>query len=152
MAETIIWIAQNPTLEVTNQGWYIARYAAADFATYVYSATAQYIGLVVLDSDYGYGTVSGTPFGGLFPAGSVSWVHTVTGPPPGLVPIADAEVWISTDVAGANRIWTGFTDAFGVARDVSLALPALDPGPYYFWHHKVGWQPSPADPDLEVVV
>lgn len=88
----------------------------------------------------------------LLVAGSIAWPHTVTGPPPGLVPIPDVEVWISTDVLGANIVWKGYTDAFGVARDLAGALPGLDAGPYYFWHHKVGWQPSPADPDLEVVV
>ena len=83
--------------------------------------------------------------------GSVPWTHTVTGPPPGLVPIPDVEVDISTDFAGANRIWKGYTDAFGVTRDTAGALPGLDPGPYYFWHHKVGWTPFVPDPDLEVV-
>lgn len=68
-----------------------------------------------------------------------------------LLPLPGAEVWITTDLAGANIIMTGLTtDAFGVARDVSGSLPYLDPGPYYFWKQISGFDDDQG-PDLEVV-
>lgn len=67
-----------------------------------------------------------------------------------LLAVAGADVWITTDVAGTNTIWTGTTDAFGVARDGLGNLPCLDAGTVYFWVHKVGYTPT-AWPDLETV-
>lgn len=65
-------------------------------------------------------------------------------------PVAGATVWFTTDVGGANVIWTGTTDTFGVARDASDDLPCLDPGTYYVWVHKPGYTPNDY-PDVEVV-
>lgn len=85
----------------------------------------------------------------LFPAGAINFTYTLTHLG---IPIDNAAVWISTDnpVGGnpANVIWSGMTDAFGVARDVMGNIPALDPGTYYFWRSKPGM--SFTDPDTEV--
>lgn len=66
-----------------------------------------------------------------------------------LLPIEGAQVWISTDVAGANIVWAGNTDTFGVARDLDGDLPRLDPGTYRFWRNKAGYEFT--DPDTEIV-
>jgi hypothetical protein len=81
-------------------------------------------------------------------AGAVEFTYTVTDAATGL-PIEGVEVWISTDAAGANVIWHGHTDAFGVARDDSDNLPWLEPGNAYFWSQLGGYTFS--NPDLEVV-
>lgn len=80
---------------------------------------------------------------------AIEFTYTVTTPAPGLLPIEGVDVWISTDIAGANVIWNGVTDAFGVARDGASNLPWLDAGSYYFWSQKVGY--TFTNPDLEVV-
>lgn len=49
------------------------------------------------------------------------------------LPIADAAVWMTTDVAGLNTIASGRTNAFGIC------IFNLDPGTYYFWKHKDGF-------------
>jgi len=64
-------------------------------------------------------------------------------------PIDGAQCWFYTDIAMTNCVWTGFTDAFGVARDVSGNLPFLDFGTYYIRRHMVGY--TFADPDTEIV-
>ena len=65
-------------------------------------------------------------------------------------PIQGAVVKISTDVSGTNIIWSGVTDAFGVARNTqNNDLPSLDPGTYYFWTYAGGYDFS--NPDAEVV-
>lgn len=64
-------------------------------------------------------------------------------------PIEGAEVWVTTDLAGNNRIWLGTTDALGYARDVNGNHPWLDVGTYYFWTQKAGY--SFPKPDTEVV-
>lgn len=66
-----------------------------------------------------------------------------------LLPESGVAVWISTDIGGSNVIWSGVTDAFGVARDSDGILPLLDPGTYYFWSQKEGF--SFTNPDAEVV-
>lgn len=80
-------------------------------------------------------------------AGAIPFTYTVL--TPGLVPIEGADVWVTTDLAGANVIWVGITDSFGVARDADNILPFLDAGTYYFWTQKVGFTFS--NPDTEVV-
>lgn len=88
-----------------------------------------------------------TPF---YPvAGAIEFTYTATDSGSGL-PIPDATVWITTDIAGTNVIWSGVTDTFGVARDVYGNLPWLDAGTYYVWKHKVGYVDDDF-PDTEVV-
>jgi len=84
----------------------------------------------------------------VFPAGAVEFTYTVTSAATGL-PIEGVEVWITTDAAGANRVWKGDTDVFGVARDVNEDKPWLDVGDYFCWSQKGGYTFS--NPDLESV-
>lgn len=79
---------------------------------------------------------------------AIEFTYTVTDSVT-LLPIEGVQIWISTDIAGANVIWSGDTDAFGVARDDAGNLPRLDPGTVYFWRQKVGY--TFVDPDAEVV-
>ena len=79
---------------------------------------------------------------------AIEFTYTITDSGTGL-PIEGVEVRFSTDSAGSNTVWIGFTDAFGVARDTSDNLPRLDAGTYYVWRKKSGYTFS--DPDTEVV-
>lgn len=83
-----------------------------------------------------------------FPAGAIAYTYTVTNSVGG-APIDGVQVWITTDLAGTNVIWSGVTDAFGIARDVTNTLPQLNAGTYYFWRQKAGWVFT--DPDTEIV-
>jgi hypothetical protein len=84
-----------------------------------------------------------------FPAGAVEYTYTVTSSGTGL-PVADVQVWFTTDLGGANVIWTGYTDAFGVARDQFGNKPFLDAGIYFVWKQRVGYTPA-EQPDTENV-
>jgi len=68
-----------------------------------------------------------------------------------LLPIAGAEIWVTTDAAGLNTIWNGTSDAFGVARDIFDNLPCLDDGTYYFFKHLVGFTDDDTPADVEIV-
>lgn len=74
--------------------------------------------------------------------GAIAFTYTLTNEVGG-APIEGAEVWATTDIAGANTIARGFTDNFG---QVTFAL---DAGTYYFWRKKSGW--SFDNPDTEIV-
>jgi len=82
-----------------------------------------------------------------FPAGAIDYTYTVTDSLTGL-PVEGAEVWFATDIAFANIVWKGDTDAFGVARDVNNDLPRLDAGTYYIRVQRAGYA---AMDDTEVV-
>ena len=82
-------------------------------------------------------------------AGCIQFTYTATDSVTLLV-VPDCEVWFTTDVAGSNVVWKGFTDALGIARDDDGDLPCLDAGTYYVWKHKVGYEPD-AWPDTELV-
>jgi hypothetical protein len=75
-------------------------------------------------------------------SGSVSWPVTVTRPD--TTPIGGANVFVTTDVNGANKIASGFTDAFGVITF------QLDPGTYFFWVNAEGFNPA-ANPQQQTV-
>lgn len=79
---------------------------------------------------------------------AVPFTYTVTSTA-GSVPIANAVVSVYTDVLGTQIVWTGFTDALGVARDEFGNIPRLEPGTYYFWRSKFGFAFD--NPDTEVV-
>lgn len=79
---------------------------------------------------------------------AIEFTYTITNSVT-LDPIDGVYVTFSTDLAGSNVVWAGFTDAFGVARDLSGRLPRLDAGTYYVWRQKAGFQFS--DPDTENV-
>ena len=78
---------------------------------------------------------------------SVSFTYTVTDDVT-LLPLDAVCVQISTDSAGSNIVWTGFTDALGVARDSFGQLPRLDPGTYHIFRSLSG---HIFPPDSEVV-
>jgi len=79
----------------------------------------------------------------------VDYTYTVTEAGSGN-PIEGANVSIATDNAGANVVWRGVTDTFGVARDATNnEKPFLDPGTYFIWVQKAGY--TFPNPDTEVV-
>ena len=80
--------------------------------------------------------------GGAFGSGSIEWEYTLTSTVGG-TPITDANVWVTTDLAGANVVASGTTDAFGKIKFY------LDAGTYYVWRQKSGFNFD--NPDVEVV-
>lgn len=74
--------------------------------------------------------------------GSSTLTYTLTTDPGG-IPIADALVWVTTDIAGANTVASGRTDLLGVV------VFYLDAGTYYLWRRKSGYDFT--NPDTEVV-
>lgn len=87
-----------------------------------------------------------------FPAGAISFEYIEYDSGTGL-PVDNVAVWISTDNPAdgnpTNVIWSGMTDAFGVARDVLGNKPLLDPGTYFMWRSRPGY--STTNPDTNVV-
>ena len=79
---------------------------------------------------------------------AVEFVYTVTNSQTSL-PIEGVDVRATTDANGLNVAWRGTTDSFGVARDIYGNLPRLDPGVYFFWSRKAGYQFQ--NPDTESV-
>lgn len=75
-------------------------------------------------------------------AGAISWSYTLTRSDNGQ-PIADAEVWVTTDSAGTNIIASGRTNQSGVITFM------LDAGTVYVWRAKTGF--TFTNPDTEVV-
>jgi hypothetical protein len=73
--------------------------------------------------------------------GAITWTYSLT--TDDTTPIADADIWVTTDHAGSNVVASAVTDAFGVVTF------HLDPGTYYVWAQKAGW--NFANPDTEVV-
>lgn len=147
-ADTVVWDGtQNPTEEIDNIGAYSRIYPNADFSQFAYYLRATYTGAVVLDVDDVTGVTEAWQVVS-FPAGAIEFTYTLTSSATGL-PLPNADVWITTDIAGANIVWRGTTDAFGVARDVANHLPWLDAGTYYFWRQLIGF--TFVDPDTEIV-
>jgi len=142
--DTVVWDGtQNPTAEIDNVGAYIRILTTADLDAYNYYATANYTGAIVLDILW----VSGSVGLDNIPLGTaLDWPYLVTKVG---VPVDGAKVQISTDIAGARIIWTGYTGANGYAVDIYDNNPRLVPGTYYFWVYKVGVVFSL--PDTEVV-
>lgn len=75
-------------------------------------------------------------------SGAIQWSYTLTNSIGG-APIADADVWASTDLGGANVVASGKTDSFGVVTFW------LDAGVHYIWSQKSGWNFD--NPDTETV-
>jgi hypothetical protein len=74
-------------------------------------------------------------------AGSETLTYTLTEADE--TPISDADVWVTTDEAGTIVVASGRTDDFGVVTF------QLDPGTYYIWCRKAGWDFE--NPDTEEV-
>lgn len=145
-ADDVIWDGtQNPTEEVDNMGAYTRIYTSADLDTYIYYAVAEYTGATVLDQDWVGGLVGllTTPVGTAQPR-----TYTVTDSV-SLLPLVGVKVDVARDIAGTDVIWVGWTDTFGVARDINGNLPRLDPGTYYFFKNLVG-HIDDDNPDTEV--
>lgn len=75
-------------------------------------------------------------------AGAITWTYTLTEAVGG-APIADADVWVTTDLAGTNVIASGQTNQYGVVTFY------LDAGTVYVWRQKSGYNFS--NPDTEAV-
>jgi len=74
--------------------------------------------------------------------GGTSFTYTLTSTTSGL-PILDADVWVTTDIAGQNVIARGSTDQNGQITFL------LNPGTLYFWRRKSGF--TFTNPDVEVI-
>ena len=75
-------------------------------------------------------------------AGANEWEYTLTESGSG-DPIADADVWVSTDAAGSNVVASGRTDQNG---QITFYL---DSGTVYVWRQKSGYNFT--NPDVEIV-
>ena len=75
--------------------------------------------------------------------GATTWTYTLTSSVTGL-PVADADVWVTTDLPGNNVIASGKTNANGVVTF------HLDLGVVFVWRQKSGWNFT--NPDQEQVV
>lgn len=76
-------------------------------------------------------------------AGAVTWTYTLTDADTG-APIDGAEVWVTTDSAGANVIASGTTDASGI---VTFYLDAA--AKRYIWRKRAGY--NFVNPDEEEI-
>lgn len=75
-------------------------------------------------------------------AGAIKFTYTLTNIADGLV-IADAAIWVTTNIDGSNIIASGSTDQNG------KIVFYLDAGTVYVWRQKSGWNFD--NPDTEVV-
>ena len=75
-------------------------------------------------------------------AGAVTFVYTLTSSVDG-TPIDEADVWVTSDIAGANILASGRTDLAG---QVTFYL---DVGTHYFFRQRDGW--TFINPDVEIV-
>lgn len=91
------------------------------------------------DTSYQAGYVTYLPTG----EGAISWTYTITDTDSSL-PIPDVEVWITNDIGGEFIV-------AGPQRSKpdGSTLWHLDPGSYYIWRQKAGYNFN--NPDLEVV-
>lgn len=80
--------------------------------------------------------------GGVAGSGAITWTYTLTEQGSG-DPIGDADVWVTTDLAGSNIIASGKTNQSGVMTFY------LDAGTVYIWKQKSGWNFT--NPDTETV-
>lgn len=74
--------------------------------------------------------------------GAITWVYTLTDSDTG-DPIADADVWVTSDVVGTGVLASGKTNQDGKVTFY------LDAGTVYVWRQKSGWDFT--NPDTEVV-
>jgi len=137
---TVLLVNGGATFEI-GDGMYGYRLDAADLGLYDYVAvfksndlTLDFRDVASLWSLYGH-----IPSGN----GIVSFSYTLTDSTTAL-PVSAATVWATTDLAGVNIVATGVTNTFGIV------IFNLDPGTYYFWAYKPGY--NLGGPDTEVVV
>jgi hypothetical protein len=148
LAETIIWNTVNPTAELSLVGRYIRKYTGADLDLYNYFAHAHYTGATVLDQDH----ISGSIGVGGIPIGTAKvWPYQVVEADDTLIEGVRVDIYRNATATG-DPYWTGWTDAFGYAKDIYGNDPRLDPSPpdWYFFRKKGGVKFN--DPDTETVV
>jgi len=135
-----VWDGENPSEEIGG-GLYSKSYTA-DTTTYSYYAYAAYTGAEILDTNY---STQGGPFAeaSTAGAGAITWPYTLTDGDSGAA-IADADVWVTTDLAGGNTVASGKTDQNGV---VTFYLDAGTT--VYVWRQKSGYDFT--NPDTETV-
>lgn len=75
--------------------------------------------------------------------GAITWTYTLTNSVNGQ-PIADADVWVTSDAQGLNVLASGKTDQAGVVTFFLDAAAAV-----YVWRQKSGWNFS--NPDVEQI-
>ena len=75
-------------------------------------------------------------------AGAITFTYTLTSSVDS-TPVADADVWVTSDLAGSNVLASGTTDASGEV------VFYLDAGTVYVWAQKSGWNFT--NPDTETV-
>ncbi len=88
-----------------------------------------------LPGAYGVGTagyILGNNSGGSAGAGAITWTYTLTSSA-GSVPIADADVWVTSDTGGTIVLASGRTDQNGVVTFY------LDAGTIYVFRQKTGF-------------
>jgi hypothetical protein len=85
-------------------------------------------------------------------ASCINYTYTLTDITTGL-PVPGASIWVTSDLAGLNVVWSGSTNAVGIALDSNNDLPCLDglpPTVWHFWATKAGYVAN-SWPDLELV-
>jgi len=75
-------------------------------------------------------------------AGAIEWTYALTEEGTGN-PIADADIWVTSDAAGTDILASGRTDQNGEV------VFMLDEGQVYIWRQKTGWNFT--NPDIETV-
>jgi len=80
--------------------------------------------------------------GAIAGAGAITFVYTLTSSVTGL-PIADADIWATSDEAGVHILASGKTNQYGKVTFY------LDAGTIYIWRQKTGW--DFINPDTEIV-
>lgn len=78
---------------------------------------------------------------------AIPFTYTVNQPGP--IPIPGVYTYFYADLLQTQLVWTGLTDALGVARDQYGNLPNLEPGTYYIVNYKPGYTFN--NPDIEEV-
>ncbi len=136
-----VWNGVNPTEEIGG-GLYGRAYTTDDFATYEYFAYAHYTGATVLDTEYALQSVPTVTNALTTGTGAITFTYTLTSTVDAS-PIVGADVWATTDAAGANVVASGVTNVSGVV------VFYLDAGTYYIWRQLAGWDFT--NPDQEVV-
>lgn len=118
------FVGSTGTKAEIGNGWYTYLATAAEAST-LGTVNIKVTGAGCVQQNLEYIVKQRTP-------GAYAYTYTVTNSLT-LLPQAGIKVWITTDGAGTNIIWNGYTDAFGVARDGDSYLPYLDAGLYYFF-------------------
>lgn len=127
------------------RGYYGYVRAGENFVLNDYVAFAQYTGASTVDQIYIYPfTEVDEPVSSrsTLGSGANSWTYTLTRSDTG-APIADADVWVSSDAAGNTILGSGRTNsAGGITFD-------LDSGTVFVWRQKSGF--NFVNPDTETV-